>query len=70
MAYFKKLANTDMLTDVFNRNAYENTLRRLEEQEMELVSVKIGGKWYPVMVMEYEDEVAVMFLTSMIEMMM
>ena len=36
MAYFKKLANTDMLTDVFNRNAYENTLRRLEEQEMEL----------------------------------
>lgn len=36
MAYFKKLANTDMLTDVFNRNAYENTLRRLEQQEMEL----------------------------------
>lgn len=36
MAYFKKLANTDMLTDVFNRNAYENTLKRLEQQEMEL----------------------------------
>ena len=36
MAYFKKLANTDMLTDVFNRNAYEDTLRRLEQQELEL----------------------------------
>ena len=38
MAYFKKLANTDMLTDVFNRNAYEDTLRRLEQQELELRS--------------------------------
>ena len=32
IAYFKKLASTDMLTDVFNRNAYEHMLRRLEEQ--------------------------------------
>ena len=37
-AYFKKLANTDMLTEVFNRNAYEDRLRSLEQQEMELRS--------------------------------
>lgn len=36
MAYFKKLANTDMLTEVYNRNAYEDTLRSLEQQEMQL----------------------------------
>lgn len=36
MAYFKKLANTDMLTEVFNRNAYENKLRSLAQQEMQL----------------------------------
>ena len=36
MAYFKKLANTDMLTEVFNRNAYEDRLRSLEQQEIEL----------------------------------
>ena len=36
MAYFKKLANTDMLTEVFNRNAYEDTLRDLENKEMQL----------------------------------
>jgi len=36
MNYFKKLANTDMLTEVFNRNAYEDTLRSLEQQEMQL----------------------------------
>ena len=36
MAYFKKLANTDMLTEVFNRNAYEDTLRSLEQQELQL----------------------------------
>lgn len=36
MAYFKKLANTDMLTEVFNRNAYEDRLRSLEQQELEL----------------------------------
>jgi len=36
MAYFKKLANTDMLTEVFNRNAYEDTLKNLEQQEMRL----------------------------------
>ena len=33
IAYFKKLASTDMLTDVFNRNAYEHMLRRLEEKD-------------------------------------
>lgn len=33
IAYFKKLASTDMLTEVFNRNAYEHMLRRLEEQD-------------------------------------
>ena len=38
MAYFKKLANTDMLTEVFNRNAYEDRLRNLEQQEFELQS--------------------------------
>lgn len=38
MAYFKKLANTDMLTEVFNRNAYEDRLRSLEQQELELQS--------------------------------
>ena len=36
MAYFKKLANTDMLTEVYNRNAYEDTLKTLEHQEMQL----------------------------------
>lgn len=36
VAYFKKLANTDMLTEVFNRNAYEDRLRSLEKQELEL----------------------------------
>ena len=36
MAYFKKLANTDMLTEVFNRNAYEDRLKNLEQQELEL----------------------------------
>lgn len=38
MAYFKKLANTDMLTEVFNRNAYEDRLKSLEQQELELRS--------------------------------
>ena len=38
MAYFKKLANTDMLTEVFNRNAYEDRLKNLEQQEFELQS--------------------------------
>ena len=32
MAYFRKLANTDMLTEVFNRNAYEDRLRSLEQR--------------------------------------
>lgn len=41
MAYFKKLANTDMLTEVFNRNAYENHLKDLEQQELELQSTCI-----------------------------
>ena len=35
-AYFKKLASTDMLTGVMNRNAYENMLRRLERKEQEM----------------------------------
>ena len=30
--YFEKLANTDMLTGAFSRNAYENTLRELEQE--------------------------------------
>ena len=37
-AYFRKLANTDMLTEVFNRNAYEDRLKTLEQQELELRS--------------------------------
>lgn len=42
MAYFKKLANTDMLTEVFNRNAYENTLKRLEQQELEIKTLCVA----------------------------
>lgn len=36
LAYFKKLANIDMLTEALNRNAYENTVKYLQEQEIEL----------------------------------
>ena len=36
LAYFEKLANMDILTEALNRNAYENTLRRLEQQELEV----------------------------------
>ena len=32
LAYLEKLANTDILTEALNRNAYEDTLRRLEQQ--------------------------------------
>lgn len=31
--YFEKLANTDMLTGAFSRNAYENTLKELEKEK-------------------------------------
>ena len=36
LAYFEKLANLDILTEALNRNAYENTLKRLERQENEV----------------------------------
>ena len=36
LAYLEKLANTDILTEALNRNAYEDTLRRLEQQELEV----------------------------------
>lgn len=36
LAYFEKLANMDILTEALNRNAYENTLKRLEQQELEV----------------------------------
>ncbi|MDO4308058.1 MAG: EAL domain-containing protein [Eubacteriales bacterium] len=36
LSYFKKLANIDMLTEALNRNAYENTVKYLEEKEIEL----------------------------------
>ncbi len=31
--YYEKLANTDLLTGAYNRNAYENALKRLEESQ-------------------------------------
>ena len=36
LAYFEKLANMDILTEALNRNAYEDTLKRLERQELEV----------------------------------
>ena len=36
LIYFQKLANIDMLTEAMNRNAYENMIRYLDEQELEL----------------------------------
>lgn len=36
ITYLKKLANIDMLTEALNRNAYENTVKYLEEQEVEI----------------------------------
>lgn len=35
ISYLKKLANIDMLTEALNRNAYENMVKYLEEQEFE-----------------------------------
>ena len=34
--YLQKIANTDMLTNVMNRNAYERTIQQLEEQAEQL----------------------------------
>lgn len=34
--YLQKIANTDMLTDAMNRNAYERTIRQLDAQEAQL----------------------------------
>ena len=39
LAYFEKLARTDMLTGAFNRNAYEEALRALAESE------DLNGQW-------------------------
>ena len=39
-----------------------------DNEEMELVAVKISGKWYPVMVIEYGDEISVAFMISMFSM--
>ena len=33
LLYYEKLANTDLLTGAYSRNAYENTLKRLERAE-------------------------------------
>ena len=41
IAYFKKLASTDMLTEVFNRNAYEHMLRRFDQHEIELMPMRV-----------------------------
>lgn len=36
LVYLQKIANMDMLTEAMNRNAYENMIRYLDEQELEL----------------------------------
>ena len=36
LLYLQKIANTDMLTNVMNRNAYERTIQQLEEQAAQL----------------------------------
>lgn len=36
ITYLKKLANIDMLTEALNRNAYENTVKYMEDHEMEI----------------------------------
>ena len=36
LVYLQKLANTDLLTDTMNRNAYEKKVNRLNEQKNEL----------------------------------
>lgn len=36
IAYLQKMANMDMLTEAMNRNAYENMIKYLDEQEIEL----------------------------------
>lgn len=36
IAYLKKMANMDMLTEALNRNAYENTVKYMEEKEIEI----------------------------------
>lgn len=41
LAYFKKLANIDMLTKALNRNAYEDTVKYLEEQEIEFQNMGV-----------------------------
>lgn len=35
LQYYEKLANTDMLTEAMNRNAYEDMIRKMEQQEMQ-----------------------------------
>lgn len=41
LQYYEKLANTDMLTEAWNRNAYENMLKKLEQQELALSNLSI-----------------------------
>lgn len=36
LVYLQKMANMDMLTEAMNRNAYENMIKYLDEQEIEL----------------------------------
>lgn len=36
LLYLQKIANTDMLTEAMNRNAYERTIRQLDEQDVQL----------------------------------
>lgn len=41
LLYFEKLANTDMLTEAMNRNAYENMLKALEKQEHQMLAANV-----------------------------
>lgn len=41
MIYLQKMANVDMLTEAMNRNAYENMIKYLDEQEIELKSTGV-----------------------------
>lgn len=42
LIYFQKLANIDMLTEAMNRNAYENMIRYLDEQESNYIQPELS----------------------------
>ena len=52
IAYLQKMANMDMLTAAMNRNAYENMIKYLDEQEIEL-----PGACKKVLINNYPDVV-------------